>query len=65
MTKANPTKVATMFPVTTDIGNKKILKSCRRIGIKSIADLFEQPSVSSASRVSNLSAFQIMSELRG
>ena len=47
----------------TDI-DKKDIEKLQRIGIKSIADLFEQPLSAFASRVSKFS-LQIMSELRG
>jgi protein ImuB len=47
----------------TDI-DKKDIEKLQRIGIKSIADLFEQPLSALASRVSKFS-LQIMSELRG
>lgn len=47
----------------TDI-DKKDIEKLQRIGIKSIADLFDQPLSAFASRVSKFS-LQIMSELRG
>jgi protein ImuB len=47
----------------TDI-DKKDIERLQRIGIKSVADLFEQPLSAFASRVSKFS-LQIMSELRG
>lgn len=49
--------------VLTDI-DKKDIEKLQRIGIKSIADLFDQPLSAFASRVSKFS-LQIMSELRG